>query len=212
MNRNVETHFSENPSIDIERSTFDRSCGHKTSFNCGSVIPFFVDEVLPGDTFSVSTSCVVRLQTLLTPIMDNMYLDTYYFFVPMRLTWEHAKEFFGENTSSPWYPTTSYTIPVLSPPQDSSSNPIGWNVGTLADYMGIPPQVAMTANFFPSALPFRAYALICDQWFRAAPLQYPLNIYLGDNAQIGSNGSDQVSDVALGGAPFIAAKYHDYYH
>ena len=99
MNRNVESHFALNPTnIDIRRSTFDRSHSLKTSFNVGDIVPFFLDEVLPGDTFNVDTSKVVRLQTLLTPVMDNIYLDTYFFFVPNRLTWAHWKQFNGENT------------------------------------------------------------------------------------------------------------------
>ena len=95
MNRNVESHFAHVPSVDIQRSKFDRSFSHKTSFNVGQLIPFYLEEVLPGDTFNVKTSKVVRLQTLLTPIFDNMYLDTYYFFVPMRLVFNKTKEFFG---------------------------------------------------------------------------------------------------------------------
>lgn len=89
MNRNTESHFSLAPHVDISRSRFDRSASLKTSFNVGDVVPFFLDEVLPGDTFSVDTSKVVRMQTLLTPMMDNVYLDTYYFFVPNRLIWDH---------------------------------------------------------------------------------------------------------------------------
>lgn len=206
MNRNVEAHFSELPTIDIDRSTFDRSSGHKTSFNVGELIPFYVDEVLPGDTFKVTTSAVVRLQTLLTPVMDNMYMDTYYFFVPNRITWEHWKEFCGENTASPWYPSTQYSIPKMNPPLST-----GWNVGTIADYMGIPVNTVFTGNTIPSALPFRAYAMICDQWFRSTPLQDPVNIYIGDAATQGTNGNSQITDVATGGKPFIAAKYHDYF-
>lgn len=81
MNRNVESHFALNPTrIDISRSTFDRSSSLKTSFNVGDIVPFYLDEVLPGDTFKVKTSKVIRLQTMLTPMMDNVYLDTYFFF------------------------------------------------------------------------------------------------------------------------------------
>ena len=101
MNRNVNSHFAVNPTnIDISRSTFDRSSSVKLSFNVGDIIPFYVDEVLPGDTFSVESSRVVRMQTLLTPVMDNIYLDTYFFFVPNRLVWNHWREFNGENTQS----------------------------------------------------------------------------------------------------------------
>ena len=81
MNRNVESHFALNPTrLDMSRSKFDRSFSLKTSFNVGDIVPFYVDEVLPGDTFDVKTSKVVRMQTLITPIMDNIYLGTYYFF------------------------------------------------------------------------------------------------------------------------------------
>lgn len=205
MNRNVESHFAELPSIDIERSIFDRSSSHKTSFNVGELIPFYVDEVLPGDTFNITTSAVVRLQTLLTPIMDNMYLDTYYFFVPNRIVWEHWKEFMGENNESAWTPTTQYTIPKVSPPEG------GWSVGSLADYFGIPVNVQMMSNLYPSALPFRAYSMICDQWFRDQNVTDPLNIPLGDAVQSGSNGDNYISDVANGGKPFKVAKYHDYF-
>lgn len=115
MNRNVESHFALNPTrLDMSRSKFDRSFSLKTSFNVGDIVPFYVDEVLPGDTFDVKTSKVVRMQTLITPIMDNIYLDTYYFFVPNRLVWEHWKQFNGENTESAWVPSTEYSIPQLT--------------------------------------------------------------------------------------------------
>lgn len=205
MNRNVESHFAELPGIDIQRSMFDRSSSHKTSFNVGQLIPFYVDEVLPGDTFNITTSCVVRLQTLLTPLMDNMYLDTYFFFVPNRIVWTHWKEFMGENSESAWTPTTEYTIPKLNWPTGN-----GWNVGTIADYMGIPVGVRAAGRMVPSALPFRAYAMICDQWFRDQNLTDPLNIPTGDAVVVGSNGSS-LSDVAKGGQPFLVSKYHDYF-
>ena len=114
MNRNVESHFAQLSHADIRRSQFDRSSSVKTSFNVGDVIPFFLDEVLPGDTFKIKTSKVVRLQTLITPMMDNLYLDTYFFFVPNRLVWSHWKEFNGENTQSAWLPTTEYEIPQIT--------------------------------------------------------------------------------------------------
>ena len=100
MNRNVESHFSKLPSVNVQRSILDRGSKYSTTFNAGQLIPFYVDEVLPGDTFDVSTAKVVRMQTLLTPLMDNMYLDTYYFFVPNRLVWDKWKEFCGENSES----------------------------------------------------------------------------------------------------------------
>lgn len=203
MNRNTESHFSLSPHVDISRSRFDRSASLKTSFNAGDVVPFFLEEVLPGDTFSVDTSKVVRMQTLLTPMMDNVYLDTYYFFVPNRLVWDHWKEFCGENTESAWIPQTEYTMPQITSPAGQ-----GWSVGTLADYFGIPTGVA---GLSVSALPFRAYALIMNEWFRDQNLQDPLVVPTDDSTVAGVNTGTLVTDVAKGGKPFIAAKYHDYF-
>lgn len=204
MNRNVESHFALNPTnIDIRRSTFDRSHSLKTSFNVGDIVPFFVDEVLPGDTFNVDTSKVVRLQTLLTPVMDNIYLDTYFFFVPNRLTWSHWKQFNGENTESAWIPQTEYEIPQITAPAGS-----GWSVGTIADYLGVPTGVP---DLSVSALPFRAYALVMNEWFRDENLSDPLVVPVDDATVAGVNTGTFVTDVAKGGLPYKAAKYHDYF-
>lgn len=202
MNRNVESHFATLPRADISRSRFDRSSSLKTSFNVGDIIPFYLDEVLPGDTFNVETSKVVRMQPMVTPIMDNIYLDTYYFFVPARLCWQHWKELNGENNESAWLPETEYEIPQITAPSG------GWNVGTIADYFGIPTGVD---NLSVNALPFRAYALICNEWFRDENLSDPLNIPLDDATVVGVNTGTWVTDVAKGGLPYKAAKYHDYF-
>lgn len=203
MNRNVESHFALNPTrIDMSRSTFDRSASVKTSFNAGDIVPFFCEEVLPGDTFNVRSSKVVRMQTLLTPLMDNVYLDTYYFFVPNRLVWQHWKEFNGENTESAWIPQTEYSVPQIKAPAG------GWNVGTIADYFGLPTGVE---NISVSALPFRAYALVMNEWFRDQNLQDPLVVPVDDATVTGVNSATFVTDVAKGGKPYIAAKYHDYF-
>ena len=202
MNRNTESHFSLLPRVDIQRSRFDRSASLKTSFNAGNIVPFFLEEVLPGDTFNVKTSRVVRMQTLLTPMMDNVYLDTYYFFVPNRLVWDHWKEFCGENTESAWIPETEYSIPQITAPDG------GWNVGTLADYFGVPTGVS---GLSVSALPFRAYALIMNEWFRDENLQDPLVVPTDDSTVAGVNTGTFVTDVAKGGLPYIACKYHDFF-
>ncbi len=203
MNRNVESHFALNPTrIDMSRSTFDRSASVKTSFNVGDIVPFFLEEVLPGDTFNVRTSKVVRMQTLLTPMMDNVYLDSYYFFVPNRLVWSHWKEFNGENTESAWIPTTEYSVPQITSPS------AGWSVGTLADYFGLPTGVG---GLSVSALPFRAYALVMNEWFRDQNLQDPLVVPVDDATVVGVNTGNFVIDCAKGGLPYIAAKYHDYF-
>lgn len=204
MNRNASSHFSLLPSANIRRSVFDRSSSHKTSFNSGELIPLYVDEILPGDTVSITTSKVVRLQTLLTPIFDNVYMDTYWFFVPNRLTWEHWENFCGERTTSAYETEPSYQIPHIIPPAT------GFASGTIADYLGIPVGRVPEGNY-PSALPFRGYALICDSFFRDQNLTQPLNIPRGDANQQGSNGADYINDVVNGGKPFKVAKFHDYF-
>lgn len=203
MSRNAESRFASNPTnIDIPRSKFERNSSVKTSFNVGDIVPFYIDEVLPGDTFQIRTSKVVRLQTLITPIMDNLYLDTYYFFVPNRLVWSHWREFNGENTQSAWLPSVEYEVPQITAPSG------GWSIGTIADYLGVPTGVeGLSVN----ALPFRAYALIMNEWFRDQNLTDPLNIPVDDSTVVGVNSGSYVTDVAKGGLPFKAAKYHDYF-
>lgn len=203
MDRNTVNRFSDNPTnIDISRSTFDLDHVVKFSGNVSDCIPFDVIEVLPGDTFTVDSNKVVRFQTLKSPIMDNIYLDTYYFFVPNRIVWDHWKQFMGENTESYWVGPTEYAVPTIKAPAD------GFAVGTIADYMGIPVNVP---NLVVNALPFRAYAMIMNEWFRDENLTQYLNIYTGDAQQVGSNGDQYVNDTALGGKPFRAAKFKDYF-
>lgn len=204
MSRNAESRFAMNPTnIDISRSRFMRNSSVKTSFNVGDVIPFYVDEVLPGDTFSIDTSKVCRMQTPLTPIMDNIYLDTYWYFVPNRLVWEHWKEFMGENTESAWIPQTEYNVPQIVSPATT-----GFAVGTIADYLGVPTGVP---DLSMSALPFRAYALIMNEWFRDENLTDPLVIPKNETTVTGVNTGNYITDTAKGGLPFKAAKFHDYF-
>lgn len=203
MSRNQQSRFALNPTnIDMSRSKFPRHSSVKFSFNVGDVVPFYVDEVLPGDTFNVKTSKVVRMQSLLTPIMDNIYLDYYFFFVPNRIVWDHWRELNGENRESAWAQTTEYEVPQVTAPTG------GWNVGTVADYMGIPTGVS---GISVNAMPFRAYAMICDEWFRDENLVDPLYIPKGDAVTAGVNTRTNPSDYAAGGQPFVAAKFHDYF-
>lgn len=207
--RNIETHFSTVPEIDTTRSIFDYSHGNTTSFNVGELIPIAWEEVLPGDTWSWKTSTVARLQTLLTPMMGNLYMDVFAHFIPKRLTWIHSKEFYGENSSGPWAQQVTYTEPCIESPTG------GWSVGSIADYMGIPPLVEFKTiahggdDLLPSALPLRALALVIQEWFRDENLTDPLNIPLTDSNQTGSNGTNYINDVVNGGMPFKVAKLHD---
>ena len=204
MNRNSQSRFSRAPQIDIKRSIFDRSFTHKTTGNVGDLIPFFVDEMLPGDTFSCDTAFVARMTTPLKPVMDNSFIDIYYFSVPMRLLWEHWKEFNGENNTDFWTEDTEYTIPQVTAPSG------GWQKGTIADYMGIPINVP---NLSVSALPFRAYALIWNEWFRDQNVQSPVFVSKDDAVTTGSN-DDSNSDpnvAEAGGKCLKVNKFHDYF-
>lgn len=204
MNPNSMNRFATNPvNIDIQRSVFDRNHSVKFSGNVGDLIPFEVTEVLPGDTFSYDTTKVIRLQPLVAPIMDDLYADTYFFFCPTRLLWRHWQAFWGENEVGPWYPSVEYSVPQVQIPSG------GYDIGTIADYMGVP--VKQGAGEKISALPFRAYAKICDDWFRDENLMTPIYLPVDDNDILGSNGSDQVSDIVKGGKPFVACKYFDYF-
>lgn len=205
MNRNQNSHFSKNPQVDIQRSRFDRSSSVKLSFNAGDLVPFFVDEVLPGDTFSIDTSKLVRMQTLITPVMDNMYLDTYYFFVPNRLIWDHWQNFCGENTDSAWIPQTEYHIPALPLQPDHV-------IGTIADYMGIPINNNSAPSVSVNALPFRAYALIWNEWFRDQNLQDPQYVPTGDTSpDYTTYKENPLYQACFGLAPLKACKFRDYF-
>lgn len=228
MNRNTEAHFSAVPHISFPRSRFDRSHDHKTTFNAGRLIPIYVDEVLPGDTFQMKTSCVVRMSTPVFPVMDNCYLDLYYFFVPNRLVWDHWEEFNGANKSGPWKQTIEYTVPYFTYNQPAASarqfaSPI---TGSIADYMGIPVKFMLPTanNEVPvtkiSKLPFRAYELIWNEWFRDENLQTPC--YIPKDAGTDLEWFPSITgDSSLGKewgvvngincAPAPVCKYHDYF-
>lgn len=200
MSRNEFSRFALNPQVSIERSTISMPSNLKTSFNVGQLVPIYCQEVVPGDEFQIKTSKVLRLQTLITPVMENLYFDVYYFFVPNRLVWSHWQELMGENSDSAWIPQTQYSVPQLKAPSG------GWNVGTIADYFGVPTGID---DLSVSALPFRAYALICDEWFRDQNVSQPLNIPVTDADVSGVNSGSYVTDVAKGGLPFMAAKFAD---
>ncbi len=160
--RSVMQHkFSEVPHADIQRSSFDRSHGYKTTFNEGWLVPFFVDEIYPGDTFNLKTSGFARLATPIFPIMDNMRMDTHFFFCPYRLVWENWEKFMGEQDNPG--DSTDFLIPTAT-----SSDPNGFSVNTVADFLGMPTLVP---GVEVSTLYFRAHDLIWNEWFRDENLQ-----------------------------------------
>ena len=207
MNRNTQAHFAETPSLGISRSKFDRSFTHKTSFNAGDIIPFFCTDILPGDTMKMNTAQVIRMMTPITPVMDNANLDTYFFFVPNRLIWDHWQEFMGENKTAPWIQQVTYEEPQIVAPAIT-----GWTKGSLADYFGFPTNIP---GYKASAMPFRAYVQIWNDWFRDENLKNPCYLYTGDSDTTGVDikdpNYDYVTDTVKGAAPCKAAKYHDYF-
>lgn len=185
--------FAQVPRAEIPRSQFDRSFGYKTTFDAGLLVPFYVDEALPGDTFTLSMQGFARLATPLKPIMDNMTLETFFFAVPYRLVWQNWERFNGEqdNPDDP----TDYVVPIFP-----SVAGVGHAVGSLADYFGI-PAYPFDNSFGVSALPFRAYHLIWNDWFRDENLQDSLIVPTDD----GPDGASYYT------GPQRRGKRHDYF-
>lgn len=221
MNRNTELHFANLPSVNIGRSKFDRSFTHKTTFNSGKLIPLFVDAtIMPGDTVKMGLSEVVRMMTPICPVMDNSYMDIYFFFVPHRIVWNNFKKFMGENDSTPW--TTQYTgkIPKLIAPIGNDyvlTGIKGWSKGSIADYFGIPTNVD---HYEVNQLPFRAYTLIWNEFFRDENIQYPQLVEKGDTTIYGIAAGSSLDDYTgtyrlkianRGGSPLPVCKLHDYF-
>lgn len=161
--------FSMAPQVNIQRSGFDRSFTHTTTFDAGYLIPFYVDEVLPGDTFKCDCSVFARMLTPIVPFMDNVYLDTHFFFVPYRLIWDHWANMHGEQKNPG--DSIDYVVPKIKfkPKAESGeSTDMTAAVGSIYDYMGIPTG---KTGFSISALPLRAYNRIWNEWFRDENLQ-----------------------------------------
>ncbi len=184
-NQSVDVHqFAMIPKAEIPRSTFDTQYVHKTTFDGGYLVPIYCDEVLPGDTFNLRMTAFARMATPLFPVMDNSYLDTFFFFVPNRLIWSNWQKFMGQQTN----PNDS--ISYLVPQQVSPSG--GYPVGSLQDYMGLPTVGQVIAGKTVSHCAFwpRAYNLIWNEWFRDENLQNSVTVDIGD-------GPDNVANYTL---------------
>lgn len=216
MKRNNEAHFNQVPALEITRSRFKRDQDIKLTFDAGKLIPFYVDEVLPGDTFSVDQSAIVRMTTPIFPVMDNAYLDYYYFFVPNRILWEHWKEFMGEVTDEPWVQTVEYTVPTIKIKGTSDTDKLPKEASIL-DYMGIPTKfvgAGKTAEI--NALPIRAYVKIWAEWFRDQNVDNPAINSLADATvdykdDAGEDIEKILQQAYTGGRPLPVNRFHDYF-
>ena len=194
-NKSVSTHkFAMVPRADIPRSSFAIETSHKTTFDAGYLVPVYVDEVLPGDTFNLKMTAFARLSTPLFPVMDNLHLDSFFFFVPNRLIWENWQKFMGEQNNPG--DSIDYLVPQTASPTG------GYLTNSLQDYMGLPTinQIGAAATIWHSALHLRAYNLIWNQWFRDQNLQDSVPVPTND-------GPDNYSDFTL----LRRGKRHDYF-
>lgn len=166
--------FSKVPDVQIERSKFKRDHAYKTTFDAGLLIPFYIDEVLPGDSHTVSAEIFGRLATPIKPFMDNMFMETFYFFVPMRQVWDHTQNFFGERKPNP-ASSISYTVPTVTMPASTASFE-----GSIWDYMGLPKVASLVVN----ALPLRCYNKIYAEWFRDENLVNSPTLTTGDSGDV----------------------------
>jgi hypothetical protein len=173
--------FASVPSVNLRRSQFNRSHGYKTAFDSGYLVPVFCDEVLPGDTFNLRMHAFTRLSTPIVPVMDNLFLDTFFFFVPNRLVWTNFQKFMGEQDNPA--DSISYLVPTMTSPA------AGYTVGSLHDYLGLPTvgQVGGAATVTHISLPLRAYNLIWNKWFRDENLQNSVTVDVGDGPDTYSN-------------------------
>jgi len=181
-NQSVDLHqFTMIPKADIPRSSFDCQSTHKTTFNANDLVPVYVDEVLPGDTFKLNMTAFARLATPLYPVMDNMVLDSFFFFIPNRLIWNNWQKFMGAQANP------SDSISYVVPQQVSPSG--GYAIGSLQDYMGLPTVGQVDAGRTVSHCAFwpRAYNLVWNEWFRDENLQNSVTVDLGDGPDTSSN-------------------------
>jgi hypothetical protein len=182
--------FSQIPRIDHPRSSFDRSSSHKTTFDVGRLIPIYHDEVLPGDTFNLNASCLCRLNTPIFPIMDNMFMDIHFFFVPYRQVWDNFRKFMGEQVD----PGDSIDFIV---PKRVITNGITENVGKIEDYLGLPVEIPLEYN----ALYLRSYLHIYNEWYRDQNLRDSLTFNTDDTGGTDTDGYDTLK----------RGKRHDYF-
>lgn len=218
MNRNNERHFNQVPEMKASRTRFNRDQTILTTFDSGKLIPFYVDEVLPGDTFSVDTAAIIRMTTPKYPVMDDAFIDFYYFYCPNRILWKNFKQFMGEVESKPWMPEKTYKVPeIIIEGTENSAKPLE---RCILDYMGVPTKIKNT--FKINALPIRAYVMIWNEFFRDENVENAAKWDDGDsdikysqtyneNSTNADKMEKELQEAIHGGLCLPVNKFHDYF-
>lgn len=213
MNRNNERHFLSVPQMHTSRTRFNRDQTILTTFDSGKLIPFFVDEVLPGDTFQVDTSAIIRMTTPKYPVMDDAFIDFYYFYCPNRILWENFKYFMGEVEETPWSPKKMYSIPKIQ--INGAKGKAAPLENSILDYMGVPTKIENT--FTINALPIRAYVKIWNEYFRDQNVGNAATCTSDDRGEIYTDDGDKQDEeetlkrARSGGRCLPVNKFHDYF-
>ena len=213
MNRNNERHFLSVPQMHTSRTRFNRDQTILTTFDSGKLIPFFVDEVLPGDTFQVDTSAIIRMTTPKYPVMDDAFIDLYYFYCPNRILWENFKYFMGEVEETPWSPKKMYSIPKIQ--INGAKGKAAPLENSILDYMGVPTKIENT--FTINALPIRAYVKIWNEYFRDQNVGNAATTTSDDRDEIYTDDGDKQDEeetlkrARSGGRCLPVNKFHDYF-
>lgn len=211
MNRNNERHFNQIPEMKASRTRFNRDQIILTTFDSGKLIPFYVDEVLPGDTFNVDTSAIIRMTTPKYPVMDDAFIDFYYFYCPNRILWDNFKQFMGEVEKTPWMPEKTYKVPTIVVQGKNSAAPLEESI---LDYMGVPTKIK--EDFEVNALPVRAYVMIWNEFFRDENVENAATLRTGDAEEYYADNPNANVELALefantGGRCLPVNKFHDYF-
>ena len=212
MNRNNERHFNQIPEMKASRTRFNRDQNILTTFDSGKLIPFYVDEVLPGDTFSVDTAAIIRMTTPKYPVMDDAFIDFYYFYCPNRILWDNFKQFMGEVEDTPWMPTKEYKVPKIKI-MGTNQAALPYE-NSILDYMGVPTKIK--GKFEVNALPIRGYVKIWNEFFRDENVDNAAVIKTGDeDVTYLDTSNDEIERTLLeaikGGRCLPVNKFHDYF-
>lgn len=213
MNRNNERHFNQIPEMKASRTRFNRDQTILTTFDSGKLIPFYVDEVLPGDTFNVDTAAIIRMTTPKYPVFDDSFIDFYYFYCPNRILWSEFKQFMGEVDSTPWMPTKNYKVPqIIVNATEANNYPYE---ASILDYMGVPTKIKRT--FSVNALPIRAYVMIWNEFFRDENVDNAA-VWKSDSQDVDYQDTQREDDIEEnlkhaieGGRCLPVNRFHDYF-